>query len=145
MVSKQLQRFYVFLVLLFLYAPIVVLIVFSFNASKSTANWSGFSLQWYVELFQDRQIMKALYYTLTVAVIASAAATVIGTFAAYGITNMQALPKRALLALNNIPILNPDIVTGVALLAMFTFINMPLGFVTMLLAHITFAIPFVIL
>ncbi len=145
MVSKQMQRLYVFLVLLFLYAPILVLIVFSFNASKSTANWAGFSLQWYVELFQDRQIMKALYYTLSVALIASAVATMIGTFAAYGITNMRAWPKRAVLALNNIPILNPDIVTGIALLAMFTFINMPLGFMTMLLAHITFAIPFVIL
>ena len=71
MVSKQIKRLYVFLVLLFLYAPILVLIVFSFNASKSTANWAGFSLQWYVELFHDRQIMKALYYTLSVALIAS--------------------------------------------------------------------------
>ncbi len=143
--SKQMQRIYVFLVLLFLYAPIVVLIVFSFNASKSTANWAGFSLEWYAALFRDRQIMKALYYTLTIAVTASVAATVIGTMAAWGITNMRAWPKRATLALNNIPILNPDIVTGIALLSMFTFINMPLGFVTMLLAHITFATPFVIL
>jgi len=144
-VSKQLEKLYVFAVLLFLYAPIVVLIVFSFNASKSTANWAGFSLQWYAELFQDRQIMKALYYTLTIALTASAIATVIGTLAAWGITNMQAWPKRALLSLNNIPILNPDIVTGIALLSMFTFINMPLGFMTMLLAHISFATPFVIL
>ena len=145
MVRVLLKKLYVFLVLLFLYAPIVVLIIFSFNASKSTASWAGFSLVWYTELFQDHEIVKALYYTLTIALLASAVSTIIGTLAAFGITNMRALPQKIFLAVNNIPILNPDIVTGISLLTMFTFVNMPLGFITMLLAHISFCIPFVVL
>lgn len=129
----------------FLYAPIVVLIVFSFNASKSTASWDGFSLKWYMELFRDQQIMKSLYYTVAIAVISSLVATVIGTFAAFGIHHMRAIPQKAILAVNNLPILNPDIVTGISLMTLFVFLSMDLGFLTLLLAHITFNIPYVIL
>lgn len=145
MVNRISKRIYTILMFVFLYAPIVVLIVFSFNASKSTASWDGFSLKWYMELFRDQQIMKSLYYTVAIAVISSLVATVIGTFAAFGIHHMRAIPQKAILAVNNLPILNPDIVTGISLMTLFVFLSMDLGFLTLLLAHITFNIPYVIL
>lgn len=150
MVEKWIKRFYTLLLYFFLYAPIIVLIIYSFNSSKSRGNWDGFTLKWYAELFKDRQIMRALYYTVTIALLSSAIATVIGTLAAIGIHSMKPLKKKILLNLNYIPVLNPDIVTGVALMSLFVFINSQLGFgqlgfITMLLAHITFNIPYVIL
>lgn len=145
MVNKLLKRLYTFLIFLFLYAPIIVLIIFSFNETKSTAQWDGFSFKWYIELFQDRQIMKALKYTLTVAVASSVISTVMGTLAAYGIYRMKPSLRKIVLNLNHLPILNPDIVTGIALMTLFIFFRMKLGLATMLLAHITFNIPFVIL
>lgn len=145
MVNKHTKRFYTFLIFLFLYAPIVVLIVFSFNASKSTANWGGFSLKWYMELFSDRQIMKSLYNTLMIALVASTTATILGTFAAFGIHYMRPVRQKAVLNMNNIPILNPDIVTGVALMTLFSMFRFKLGFGSMIIAHITFCTPYVIL
>lgn len=142
---RFLKKSYVFLIFAFLYAPILVLIVFSFNESKSRANWDGFTLKWYMELFQDRQIMSALYYTLLIAVLSSIIATLIGVIASIGIFSMKKLPQSLVLNLNYLPILNPDIVTGISLMVLFIFMKMPLGFVTMLLAHITFNIPYVIL
>ncbi len=145
MVEKSLKRIYTFLIYVFLYAPIIVLIVFSFNNSKSRANWDGFTLKWYIELFKDRQILKSLYYTVTVALIASAVATVIGTLAAIAIHNMSSIKKKIVMNINYLPVLNPDIVTGVALMSLFVFIDLKLGFLSMLLAHITFNIPYVVL
>lgn len=145
MVEKWIKRFYAFLLYLFLYAPIIVLIVFSFNNSKSRGKWDGFTLKWYAELFKDSQIMEALYYTVLVALLSSAIATVIGTLAAIGIHNSGHLKRKILLNINYIPVLNPDIVTGVALMSLFVFVGKQLGLVTMLLAHITFNIPYVIL
>lgn len=148
MVNKNIKRLYTGLIFLFLYAPIIVLIVFSFNQSKSTASWDGFSLKWYIELFNNKQIMKALYYTITCAVLSSLIATVLGTFAAFGIHHMKMVPKKILLNVNNLPLLNPDIVTGISLMALFAAlgsIKVQLGFVTMLIAHITFNTPYVIL
>jgi spermidine/putrescine transport system permease protein len=145
MVMRFLKRAYVFLVFAFLYAPILVLIVFSFNESRSRANWEGFTLKWYMELFQDRHIMSALYYTVLIAVLSSLIATLIGIIASIGIFHMKKGPQNLTLNLNYIPILNPDIVTGISLMVMFIFMKMNLGFVTMLLAHITFNIPYVIL
>mgnify|MGYP000862966598 CR=1 FL=1 len=142
---RFLKKSYVFLIFAFLYAPILVLIVFSFNESKSRANWDGFTLKWYMELFQDRQIMSALYYTLLIAVLSSIIATLIGVIASIGIFSMKKLPQSLVLNLNYLPILNPDIVTGISLMVLFIFMKIPLGFVTMLLAHITFNIPYVIL
>jgi len=142
---RFLKKTYVFLIFAFLYAPILVLIVFSFNESKSRANWEGFTLKWYMELFQDRQIMSALYYTFLIAVLSSVIATLIGVAAAIGIYKMRKLPQNLVLNLNYIPILNPDIVTGISLMVLFIFMKMSLGFATMLLAHITFNIPYVIL
>ena len=143
------KRFYLILIFIFLYTPIVTLMVFSFNDSKSMGKWSGFTLKWYSQLFENQRIMEALKYTLIIAVIASVVATIIGTFAAIGIHKMKGLPKKALLNINNLPVLNPDIVTGVSLMSLFIFVmpflNIQFGFMTMLIAHITFNIPYVIL
>lgn len=131
---------------LFLYAPIICLAVFSFNDAKSMAKWSGFSLRWYQELLQNERILDALYYTIFIAVVASVIATVIGTITAIGIHKMRhGKVKGLLLNINYLPVLNPDIVTGVALMSLFVFIRMEFGFSTMLLAHIVFDIPYVIL
>lgn len=139
------SKIYSTLILLFLYAPIVVLIIFSFNSSKSRGTWGGFTLKWYVEMFNDSQILKALYYTIIIAVLASIISTICGTIAAIGIHNMKKKPKTLLLNINNIPVLNPDIVTGVALMILFITVGMQLGFGTVLIAHLVFDIPHVIL
>ena len=142
---KFIKRFYTFLIFLFLYAPIVVLIVFSFNNSKSRGSWDGFTLRWYVEMFQDRQIMSALYVTLAIAILSSVIATIIGTAAAIGIFNMKRLNKGIIMNLTYLPVLNADIVTGISLMLLLIFLKIKLGFVSLLLAHITFNIPYVIL
>lgn len=136
--------------LLFLYLPILVLIVFSFNEERSRAVWGGFSLKWYNSLIHDPQILEALYNTFVIAIIASVVATIIGTAAAFGINGMKKLPKRVMMSLNNLPVLNPDIVTGISLMILFVFARSvlsfgDLGFGTLLLAHITFCIPYVVL
>lgn len=145
MVEKVARRFYTMLIFLFLYAPIIVLIVFSFNSSRLRGQWDGFTLKWYIELFKDRQILKSLYYTITVALISSAFATVLGTMAAIGIHNMKNNFRKIVMNINYIPVLNPDIVTGISLMTLFIFIKLKLGFLSMLLAHITFNIPYVVL
>ncbi len=143
--KSKLQKIYILIIFIFLYAPIVVLAVYSFNDSKITVGWSGFTLKWYAKLFKDQQIMTSFYYTIVIAILSSLIATVIGTFSAIGIHNMKPLKKQVLLNVNSLPILNPDIVTGVSMMAIFMFLNMRLGFMTMLIAHITFNIPYVIL
>ena len=142
---KFIKRFYLGLVLAFLYIPIVVLIVQSFNAGKSRAKWEGFSFRWYEELFKDPNIMNSLVITLAIAVLAALFATIIGTFAAIGIHAMKRRPQQLMLTLNNIPMTMPDIVTGISLMLLFIFTQVERGFVTMLLAHITFDVPYVIL
>lgn len=143
--KKFFKRFYLALVLLFLYIPIVVLIVQSFNAGKSRAKWEGFSLRWYEALFQDQAIMRALYVTISVAVIAAIVATVLGTLAAIGIHAMKKRPQALMMTMTNLPMTMPDIVTGISLMILFTFAKIERGYVTMLLAHITFNTPYVIL
>ncbi|MFY9496046.1 MAG: ABC transporter permease [Halanaerobiales bacterium] len=143
--KRFLTKSYAALIYLFLYAPILILIVFSFNASKSRGNWAGFTLKWYIELFQDRQIMRALYYTMIIAVLSAVIATVIGTAAAISIHNMRRLKKKIVMNLTYIPVVNPEIVTGLSLMLLFIFTNFQLGFISLLLAHITFNIPYVIL
>lgn len=155
------------LVFFFLYAPIFVLIVFSFNDSSSRTVWQGFTLRWYGELVRDRQIMSALSSTLLVSLLATAAATVAGTMAAIGFFNMKKRWRGPLMTVNNIPMTNADIVTGVSLCLLFVaffggweafarwlngaqgFIRLPvhlhMGFGTLLISHITFNIPYVIL
>lgn len=145
MVSKFLKKFYTVLIFIFLYAPIVVLIIFSFNNSKSRGSWNGFTLKWYIELFKNEEIMKALYYTIIIAVLSAVISTIIGTLAAIGIYNMNYLGKKVALNINYLPVLNPDIVTAVSLMTLYRFMNIQLGFLSMLLSHITFCIPYVIL
>lgn len=143
---------YIFVVMLLLYAPILVLIVFSFNESGNLSSFSGFSLKWYRELFRDSTAFTALKNTLLLAVESSALATVIGTFAALGIYRMRnKFVKTALSSVTNIPMMNPDIVTGVSMMLFFVAVagifNLPeaLGRTTMLIAHTTFNLPYVIL
>ena len=140
-----LKRGYIFLMFAFLYAPIIVLAIYSFNSSRSRGTWGGFTLNWYIEMFQDRQILTSLYYSLIIGIISSLAATIIGTMAAFGIHNMKSLPQTAVMNLTYIPVLNPDIVTGISFMLLFIFLQMRLGFLTLLLSHITFNIPYVIL
>ena len=133
----------------FLYAPILVLIIFSFNSTKSRTIWSGFTLDWYKQLFNDSLIMSSLETTLTVSVIASIIAAVIGTFAAIGFYNMKKKWRSPLLTVNNIPVINADIITGVSLALLFVsagaMLGFQLGFGTLLIAHISFDIPYIIL
>jgi len=144
-VKEYLKRIYAMLIYLFLYAPILILIVFSFNASKSRGVWSGFTLHWYSELLKDRQILSALYNTILIAVLSALIATLIGTAAAIGIHNMKKLKKKVIMNLTYLPVVSPDIVTGLSLMILFVFVKLQLGFLSLLLAHITFNIPYVIL
>lgn len=136
---------YLTLVFLFLYAPIVALAVFSFNDSKSMAHWGGFTFKWYQQLIHNDSIMNALYYTIIVAIISSIVATIVGTISAIGIHKMRGKRRKVILNINYLPVLNPDIVTAVALMSLFVFLNLEFGFLTMLLSHIMFSIPYVIL
>ena len=143
--TKALKRFYVVLIFIFLYAPIGTLIVLSFNKSKTRAKWGGFTFKWYVELFQNRDIMEALYTTLAIAFISSLIATIIGTAACVGMNGMHKRTKAVLMGVTNIPMLNADIVTGISLMLLFLSFGIRFGFGTILLSHITFNIPYVIL
>lgn len=145
MVKKFIERFYVGLILFFLYAPIIILIILSFNKSKSRAKWGGFTLHWYKELFQNQSIMNALYTTLIIAVLSALIATIIGTAAAIAINNMRRTPRTIMIAITNIPMLNADIVTGISLMLLFVAMHYTLGFTSVLFSHITFNIPYVIL
>ncbi|HWP79218.1 MAG TPA: ABC transporter permease [Candidatus Acidoferrum sp.] len=137
---------YAALIFVFLYAPIAVLIALSFNESKLRNSWGGFSLKWYASLFQNDRIIQALGNTLLISFSAALVATMIGTLAAIALHNMKSGAARTLLLdVTYIPMLNPDIVTGVALLLLFTFAGITLGFGTLLLAHIAFNIPYVVL
>ena len=142
---KAIKRTYLALILLFLYVPIAVLIVQSFNAGISRAKWEGFSLRWYQELIQSPSIMQALYVTVTIALLAAAFSTILGTLAAIGIHAMRKRPQAAMMTMTNIPMTMPDIVTGISLMLLFIFTKVERGYFTMLLAHITFNTPYVVL
>ncbi|MEG1255732.1 ABC transporter permease [Clostridium sp.] len=143
--KKIVSNIYLVLIFIFLYAPIFALALFSFNDSKSMAKWEGFTFKWYQQLFHNDRIISALTTTVVVAVISSVIATFIGTISAIGISKMRGKKKALFLNINYLPVLNPDIVTGIGLMILFIFFNMKLGFLTMLLAHITFNIPYVVL
>lgn len=147
---KTLSKIYNTLIFIFLYAPILVLIIFSFNDSRSRVVWNGFSLRWYETLFQDSELLDSLWLTLTVAVIATVVSTLIGTAAAVGIHGMNGKLRKVFMTVNNIPMVNPEIVTGIALMLLFVFIYratgiLQPGFAALLLSHITFCIPYVLL
>ena len=143
MVKKILSKCYIGIIFLFLYAPIIVLIVLSFNKSRARVVWGGFTLEWYKSLFDNSQIMTALGNTMVLALISDVVATIIGTLAAVGIDAMKKKSYSLTVGVANIPMLNADIVTGISLMLWFVRF-MPLGFNTMILAHITFNIPYVI-
>ena len=143
--KRFIERFYVAIIFIFLYAPIVTLIVLSFNNSRTRAKWGGFTTHWYSELFKNDAIMQALYNTIFIAIISSVVATLIGTITCIALNNMKTRPKNLLLGMNNIPMLNADIVTGISLMLLFISFGFRFGMQTILLAHITFNIPYVIL
>lgn len=145
MVNRISRRIYVALILIFLYAPIIALIVLSFNESRSMAVWKGFTFQWYLDLFQNSAIKDALYTTLIIAGLSSLIATIVGTMASIAMNRMKKVPRAILMGITNIPMLNADIVTGISLMLLFVAVNYKLGFSSVLLAHITFNIPYVIL
>lgn len=142
------SKIYVALVMVFLYLPIAVLILYSFNDGK-TSVWKGFTLKWYYELFNNSAIMTSLYNTLIIAVLAALVSTVLGTLAAIGIYNMKKPVRSLVTNVSNIPIINPEIVTGVSFMLLFAFLgtlfNFEMGFATVLIAHISFCTPYVIL
>lgn len=146
------SKIYLAIVLLFLYLPIIMLMILSFNASNSTSVMNGFSLKWYIELFKDEATIQAFYNTLILAVLSAITATFIGTLAAVGINKMKkGFVKTSLMSVTNIPMMNPEIVTGVSMMLLFVFIgsilkiNGILGFWTLFIAHVTFSLPYVIL
>lgn len=136
---------YLGLVIAFLYLPILVLMVLSFNSSKSRAHWGGFTLDWYAQVFESPTIMQALYNSLTIALISSVVATVVGVAACVGISAMSRGWRTASLTLNNIPMLNAEIVTGLSLMICFGAFGISLGYHTILVSHIAFCLPYVIL
>ena len=142
---KFISDFYLVIILIFLYAPIFTMMVLSFNQSKSRTHWGGFTLSWYTQMFESRAIMYALYTTLLVAMISALVATVIGTVTAIAISHMKPVSENIFMSISNIPMLNADIVTGIALMLAFIAFGISLGFKTVLISHITFNIPYVIL
>ncbi len=143
-IKNWVSRFYLGLIILFLYAPILVLIVLSFNSSRSRVKWGGFTFDWYVRLFSNRQISEALTTTLLLAFVSALIATIIGVLSALGIHAMRQRNYQLVMAFTHIPMVNADIVTGIALMLWFVHF-IPLGFGSVLLAHVTFNIPYVIL
>ncbi|MCI9463114.1 MAG: ABC transporter permease [Lachnospiraceae bacterium] len=142
---QTVKKIYVSLIFLFLYAPIGTLIVLSFNASKTRSKWGGFTMQWYASLLQDEVILDALTTTLLIAFLSALIASVIGTIAAVAMNGMKRRTRTLLIGVTNIPMLNADIVTGISLMLLFISIGLRFGFGTILLSHITFNIPYVIL
>ena len=149
-IKKVLAKSYLGLVLLMLYLPIIFIAIFSFTTAKSLGNWTGFTFQLYENLFTGANsssvaLLSALKNTILIALMASTVSTVLGTLAAIGIYNMRGRAKRTIQFLNNVPMLNPDIITGVSLFLLFVFLHVSKGYVTVVLAHITFCTPYVVL
>ena len=143
--KKVFSRLCLAFAFLFLYAPIGVLIAYSFNASKSRTVWTGFTLDWYYKLFHNETIMRSLLNTLFVALVASVIATVLGTAAAMGIYNLKKRTRALVMNITYMPIMNPEIVTGVSLMLLFAFVGLDPGYTTLILAHVCFCVPYVIL
>ena len=139
------SRLYLILIMIFFYAPILYVVIFSFNESKSLSVLSGFSLKWYEKMFDTKEMMSSIYYSLVVAIIATVVSTIVGTIAAIGLSKSNKVLKEIVTQVNNIPMLNPDIVTAIGLMLFFATINVKPGFGTLLIAHIMFCIPYVML
>ena len=145
MMKTTAKKIYIILIFIFLYAPIATLMVFSFNKSRTRAKWGGFTFQWYLSLLGNREIMNALWNTLFIALVSSLSAVVIGTVACIAINNMTKRKRTVIMGITNIPMLNADIVTGISLMLLFISLRFKFGLGTILLSHITFNIPYVIL
>ena len=145
---KRLRNFfkgtYLGLILLFLYAPILILILFSFNESKTLGNWTGFTFGWYEKLFRSSEITDAIVVTITLAVLSSLISTVLGTFAAIGLHSMKKRRRMLIENISQLPMVNPDLVTGISLMLLFLAIGLRNGYIRLLIAHITFNLPYVI-
>ena len=138
------QKFYVVICLVFFYLPILVTMIFSFNSSKSLTRFTGFSMRWYTELLHNTEVSKAVYVSVTIAILATVISTVLGTITAIGLSKSRKVLKEMVLTINNFPILNPEIVTAIGLMLLFSSLGMTKGYLTMLLAHIAFCTPYVI-
>ncbi len=136
---------YLILVLAFIYLPILYVMVFSFNEGKSMLNFSGFSLRWYEAMFENREMLESIKYTVIVAVVATVVSTAVGTVSAIGLSKARPLVRSVVLEINNLPVMNPDIVTAIGLMLLFLSVKIQRSIVTLTLAHITFCIPYVIL
>ncbi|MBQ4482501.1 MAG: extracellular solute-binding protein [Lachnospiraceae bacterium] len=142
---SKIEKIYMGIIFIFMYAPIATLIVLSFNGSKSRARWGGFTFNWYIRLFQDDKIINALANTLIIALVSTIAATIIGTLTCVGLMGLKRRSRTIIMGITNIPMINADIVTGISLMLLFKVLHFETGFVTVLLAHITFNIPYVML
>ncbi len=147
---KKLGNAYITLVMAFLFLPILIMMVFSFNESNSYAVFSGFTLKWYIDLFQNEELLNSLFLTLGLAAAASVIATIIGTAASVGIHSMKKAPRAVILNISYLPVINPEIVTGISLMLLFVVFKSAVpfqifGIPTLLVAHITFCLPYVIL
>lgn len=143
-VKKFFSRFYVALCFLFFYLPIAVMMIFSFNSSKSLSHFTGFSVKWYKELMGNYEVISAVIVSVTIAVLATVISTALGTVTAIGLSKSRRFLKEYLLNVNNFPILNPEIVTAIGVMLLFSALTVPKGYMTMLLAHIMFCTPYVI-
>lgn len=149
MVGAKQHRWLPFVILgstlLFFYVPIIILMIFSFNDSRSLTSWSGFSLQWYKQLFESREAISAVTTTVSIAIFSTVVSTFVGTLTAIGLSKSKKVIKDVVLTLNNFPIMNPEIVTAIGLMLLFSAFAIQRGYTTMLLAHISFSVPYVIL
>jgi spermidine/putrescine transport system permease protein len=143
--SKWFSKGFIVMVLILTYLPIMSLVIFSFNESKSLTRWSGFSLEWYVKLFESREIMSAVFITFLVALISTTISTVIGTFAAISLSKTRKALREIALSANNVPIVNPEIVTAIAFFVLFGAFQIERGLFTMILAHVAFSTPYVLI
>ncbi len=143
--KRVLSSVFMVILVLFFYAPIIYTIIFSFNDSRSLTHFAGFSLQWYKKMFGDRTMMEAVFYTIITAILATLISTVVGTITAIGLSKSRKVVKTIVNQINDLPIMNPEIVTAIGLLMLYSATHIKKGFLTMLLAHIMFCTPYVIL
>lgn len=139
------SKIFMILMMIFFYAPIVYIIIFSFNGSRSLTNFDGFSLRWYEKMFNDRTMMESVVYTIVIAVLSTIISTVVGTITSIGLSKSRPVLKKTVEQINNFPIMNPEIVTAIGLLMFFSALGVKKGFGTLLLAHVMFCIPYVML
>jgi spermidine/putrescine transport system permease protein len=143
--GQRLSSWYLVIILLFIYLPIGYVVLFSFNESKSLTNFTGFSFRWYENMFKDRTMLQSIWNTVLVAVVATAVSTVVGTIAAIGLSKAKRVVRSIVLEVNNLPVMNPDIVTAIGLMLLFISVKFQLSLTTLILSHISFCIPYVIL